>query len=95
MSAKPACRNAVVALLAAGLILPVSGFVLWGLAGLLLATGDETGAHVVGWIARAVGFFWLLDLIGLVFVLAIDSLLRREDREEHEGAGTEETNLSQ
>lgn len=66
-------------LLGVGLLLPVAVCVVLGLAGLLAATGDAPGSFVLGWVARALGILWVLDLIALVLVLAAESLAGRVD----------------
>jgi len=72
-------KAVVLALLAAGLVLPIAVCLVLALAGLLTATGDAAGSFVLGWIARGLGLLWVLDLICLVLALAAESLASGED----------------
>ena len=75
----------VVALLLAGaLMLPVAISILFGLGALLAAMGDSAGGTALGWIALVLGVFWVLDLVCLILVQAINSL-GHEDRQKHQG----------
>lgn len=79
MNGKLIPKAAIWLFLAAGLLLPVAICVILALAGLLGATGDATGSFVLGWIARALGILWVLDLIVLLLVQAAASLLTRDE----------------
>lgn len=79
MNGKLIPKAAVWLLLAAGLLLPVAICVVFGLAGLLGATGDAVGSFVLGWIARALGILWVLDLVVLLLAQAAASLLTRDE----------------
>ncbi len=68
-------------------MLPVAISILSGLSRLLSAMGDSSGGMVLNWIALAAGILWILDLVGLILVQAINSLgseVRsvRQDRDE-------------
>jgi hypothetical protein len=66
--------SVVLLLLVGALMLPVAISILFGLGRLLAAMGDGAGGTVLGWIALAAGVFWILDLVCLVLVQAINSL---------------------
>lgn len=76
--------SVVLLLLVGALMLPVAISILFGLGRLLGAMGDSAGGTVLGWIALAAGVLWILDLICLVLVQAINSL-GGGDRGEHQG----------
>jgi len=61
-------------LVVAALALPVVVTVVAGASLLLAGLGDENGAAVLRFIAVATGVVWLLDLVGLVIALAVQSL---------------------
>ncbi len=67
-------RAAILLLVVAALILPVGVSVLVGLARLLATMGDASGGVALNWIAFACGILWVLDLVCLVLVQAINSL---------------------
>lgn len=79
MSGPVVPKSALLALLAPALLLPIAICLLLALGGLSDSTGDATGALVLAWIARAVGVIWVLDLVSLLVLLAIDVLLRRDE----------------
>jgi hypothetical protein len=64
----------VLALIATALLLPITICVVFGVAGLLEAMGDSAGGAVLHRIALACGILWVIDLIGLVLMLAIGTL---------------------
>jgi hypothetical protein len=63
------------------IFLPIILCVVLGVAALLGAMGDTTGGLVLHRIALAGGILWIIDLIGLVLVLAIDTLREPGDPE--------------
>jgi hypothetical protein len=64
----------LVALLLAGILLPITLCVIWGVATLLVQMGDSAGGIVLYRIALGGGILWVVDLILLVLALAIGSL---------------------
>jgi hypothetical protein len=68
----PSCL--ILALIVAGVLLPITVCVVLGVAALLVQMGDVVGGAVLHWIALAGGIFWIIDLICLVLVLAIGAL---------------------
>lgn len=56
------------------IVLPIILCVVLGVAALLDAMGDTAGGGVLHRIALAGGILWVVDLIGLVLVLAINTL---------------------
>lgn len=66
--------SVVLLLLVGALMLPVAISILFGLGRLLTAMGDAAGGTVLGWIALGAGVLWILDLVCLVLVQAINSL---------------------
>ncbi len=69
-------RSAVRLLLLAVLGLPLVQAVFVWVAGLLQAMGDEAAATVIRHLTTAAGVFWLVSLVGLVVMLAVQSLER-------------------
>ena len=67
---RPALRVLLIAVLALPLLLIVLGWV----TDLMSALGDIATATVLGHLGTAVRVMWLADLVGLVVVLALDSL---------------------
>jgi hypothetical protein len=67
-------HRVVLTLIAIALLLPITICVVFGVAGLLQAMGDTAGGAALHWIALACGILWVIDLIGLVLVLAIGTL---------------------
>ncbi len=61
-------------LVVASLALPVVVTVVAGASLLLAGLGDENGAAVLRFVAVATGVVWVLDLVGLVIALAVQSL---------------------
>jgi hypothetical protein len=68
-------KRIIIALLSATLFLPIAEMVMLGLARLLTAMGDETGALALDRIALGGGALWLLALIALVVVVALQTLV--------------------
>jgi hypothetical protein len=75
-------RCVVLALVTGALLLPIAICVLAGVGALLGALGDSSGAFVLGRTALGVSIFWAIDLIGLIIVLAINSLSRDDTTSE-------------
>jgi len=67
-------RRCVLTLIVATIFLPIILCVVLGVAALLDVMGDTAGGGVLHRIALAGGILWIIDLIGLVLVLAIDAL---------------------
>ncbi len=65
---------AVVCLIAAAVILPAVICVMLGVAALLGKMGDAPAGSVLKYVAMAGGIVWVVDLIGLVLIQAINSL---------------------
>lgn len=64
----------VLSLVAAALLLPIVICVVLGVAALLAEMGDSVGGVVLRWIALSGGIVWVIDLIGLVLLVAIGTL---------------------
>jgi hypothetical protein len=79
MSRKPVVSKVLLALLVAGLVLPITICVVLALASLLPAMGDAVGGLVLRYVAEAGGVVWIVVLVGLIFVEAIDVLGRSDD----------------
>ncbi len=62
-------------LVAAAVMLPITICVLVGLGRLLGSMGDAAGSLVLDRIGLALGIAWVLDLVFLVLLLAIQRLL--------------------
>ena len=82
MHHSPIPSRPVVAILLAGILLPIALCVVLGVAALLARMGDSAGGAVLYRIALAGGILWVLDLICLVLVLAIDSLRGPDEPDE-------------
>jgi len=67
-------RNATKVLLFFVLGLPLMQAVLVWVEGLLTAMGDKSAATVVSYIVTIDGALWLVALVGMVVILAIQSL---------------------
>jgi hypothetical protein len=67
-------RRVLVVLVAAALALPMVALVLIAAGQLLSAMQDTLGALVLGRLALAVGLVWVLGLMALVIVQALDRL---------------------
>lgn len=68
-------RNALLWLTVVGLLLPAAICLVIGLAGLLWAVGDETGARFTARLGLAGGLLWMVDLVSLVLVQAVARLM--------------------
>jgi hypothetical protein len=67
-------RRIVTALVIASLVLPIAICVLLATGRLLAAMSDAAGAAVLDRLGLAAGILWVVGLIGLLIVLAIQSL---------------------
>jgi hypothetical protein len=72
----------LVVLILAAILLPITLCVVLGVAALLAQMGDAAGGAVLCRIALAGGILWIVDLICLVLVLAIDSLRGPDEPDE-------------
>lgn len=75
-------RNVLNVLVMSAIFLPPAALVVWGLARLLNAMGDEAGARAVDYVAIAVGGLWATDLVFIVLSLGMRSLSDDGDRAE-------------
>jgi hypothetical protein len=76
-------RSAIKWLLTLTLSLPLAQAVLlWVSRGLLVALGDEVAARIVDGVTLGVGVLWLVSLVGLVIVLALEALQKPTPHEE-------------
>ena len=82
MSRKPVSSKVLLALMVAGLVLPITICVVLGLASLLAAMGDAVGGQVLRYVALAGGVVWIVVLVGLIFVQAIHALGRSDDADQ-------------
>ena len=82
MSRKPVSSMVLLALIVAGLVLPMTICVVLALASLLAAMGDAVGATVLRYVALAGGIVWIVVLVGLIFVQAIHALDRSDDADQ-------------
>lgn len=69
----PLPRSTTLALLAGALGLPVALVVVYGASMLLGALGDAGGSTVLLRIAQAGGILWIIDLVFLLIVQALNS----------------------
>ncbi|MGD0899300.1 MAG: hypothetical protein ABR915_15795 [Thermoguttaceae bacterium] len=74
MSRKPVSPKAIVALVAAGLVLPIVISVLLALAELLAVMGDVAGGIVLRYLALAGGIGWILVLVCLLLAQGLNAL---------------------
>lgn len=72
-------RTALKCLLFAVLGLPLLSVVLTWVVGLLAAMGDAGGASAFKFINTAAQVLWLVSLVGLVVVLALEALERSRE----------------
>lgn len=82
MSRKPFTSKVLLALIVAGVVLPISICVVLALASLLAVMGDAIGGAVLHYVALAGGVVWIVVLIGLVLVQAIHSCGRSDDADQ-------------
>jgi len=82
MSRRPVSSKVLLALLVVGLVLPITICIVLALASLLAAMGDAVGGAVLRYVALAGGVAWIVALVGLIFVLAIQTLGRSDDADQ-------------
>ncbi|MCE5266409.1 MAG: hypothetical protein LLG00_00790 [Planctomycetaceae bacterium] len=82
MQQPPACQRAVLGLIAAAVLLPITICVIVGVALLLQGMGDPWGAAVLLRIALAGGILWVVNLVCLVLTLAVGSLRGPDEPDE-------------
>ena len=82
MSRKPVSSKVLLALLVAGLVLPITICVVLALAFLLVAMDDARGGAVLQYVALAGGILWSVVLVALILVLAIHTLGRSDDADQ-------------
>jgi hypothetical protein len=73
-------RRLIFGFLGAALILPIVIVVLGGIARLLFAMGDESGAIIVDRVALAAAVVWLVDLVLLLIVQSLTSVIADPSR---------------
>jgi hypothetical protein len=83
MNRKPICPCVFLSMLATALVLLIGLAVILGVGRLIAAMGDSGGAAALDWIALAGGIVLVVDLIGLVLALGVNSLNVPDD-EPHE-----------
>jgi hypothetical protein len=74
MSHKPVPRWATILLTAGAVFLPIAILVILATGELLGAMGDALGGTVLRRVALAGGLIWVIDLLGLLLLLALASL---------------------
>jgi hypothetical protein len=67
-------RSATKTLLVLAIALPIIGAVLVWVAGLLSAMGDAAGVHMLVYVGVFCEIAWCASLVGLVIILAIQTL---------------------
>jgi hypothetical protein len=87
MSHKPVSAKAMLALVAAGLVLPIVIAVFLGLAALLAAMDDAAGGIVLRYLALAGGIGWVVVLVCLVLAQGLNALAGADDADESEHGG--------
>ena len=75
MSQIPNLRRWTIALLAGGVLFPITLGVVLGIGGVLKAMGDVAGSVVLNRIGLALGILWVLDLIALVLLQGLNNLI--------------------
>jgi hypothetical protein len=81
MRSQPVFSKALYPLLVAALLLPVTICVVVALAALLAAMRDSLGGTALRYVALGGGVLWVVDLIAIVLLQAIDALNRPDDQE--------------
>jgi hypothetical protein len=79
MSRKAVPPKVLLALMVAGLVLPITVCVVLALASLLAAMGDAAGGLVLRYVALAGGIIWIIVLVSLIFVQVLYTLGRSDD----------------
>ena len=67
-------QRAIIWLLVAALGLPIAMCVLYALARLLETMKDDAGANALGYVNLGLLALWVIDLVALVIVQAVNSL---------------------
>jgi hypothetical protein len=81
MAQKPLPRRLLLLLIAGVVILPMAAWAIVAVAALLGAMGDDAGQILLNRLAWLCGALWVVDLVSLVVVQAINSL---GDTDQHE-----------
>jgi hypothetical protein len=84
MQQLPIPNRVILIFVAAAVLLPITICVVLGVGSLLTAMGDSAGGGVLSRIALGFGVLWVVDLIGLVLVLAIGTLWNPDRPDEPE-----------
>lgn len=79
MRQKPVPRRAIVLLIAGALILPIGVCVVLAVASLLVVMDDDIGGGVLRYIAIGCGILWVIDLVCLVVVQALNASADTDD----------------
>ena len=74
MNRKPIPPRIVVALLAAGVILPIAISVILAVSAFVSGMGDSVGGKVLQSVALGCGILWAIDLVCLVLALGLNWL---------------------
>jgi hypothetical protein len=82
MSRRPVSSKVLLALIVAGLVLPIAICVVLALALLLAAMGDAVGGVVLRYVALGGGVVWIVVLVGLILAQAIHALSRSDDADQ-------------
>lgn len=82
MRCKPVFSKVLLALIVAGLVLPIAICLILSLALLLSTMGDAIGGAALHYVALAGGVVWIVVLLGLIFVQAIHALGGPDDAEQ-------------
>jgi hypothetical protein len=82
MRRKAVFAKALFILVVAALLLPATICIVVALASLLAAMHDETGGATLRYVALAAGVLWVVDLVAIVLVQAIDALVGPDDGEQ-------------
>ncbi|MBX3412214.1 MAG: hypothetical protein KF708_05800 [Pirellulales bacterium] len=77
-------RRWLIQLVVAALLLPIVICVLAAVGRLLAGMGDATGGAVLDYLALGAGVLWLVDLIALVILLALEAVTRDEQPSDEE-----------
>lgn len=77
-------RRWLIQFVVAALLLPIVICVLVGVGRLLAGMADTAGAAVLDYLALGGGILWLIDLIILVVLLAVDAAAREEHPRDEE-----------
>ena len=77
-------RRWLIQFVVAALLLPIVICVLIGVGRLLAGMGDAAGATALGYFALGAGILWLIDLITLVILLAIEAASRADQPSDDE-----------